>query len=103
MAWKVQMKFTRPNTGVAWYQNATPSDSAIASRKSNYIDTGKIISTSQTVSANGLVLTKEIIYKDEASREEHFAAMKSDRDARKSYNTTNSITEEWPLEEGVSI
>ena len=105
MTWTTVTKYTRTNTGVAWYAAAGPrsdeneltpmSDSDVTYVKNNYIDNGKRISASVVVSGEGLVQCKTFVYKDEASYEEYRTDSRTVayRNAMETYHAANSITQ----------
>ena len=100
MTLTVVIKRTRPNTGVEWYSHADSStgspmsDSDRAHIKSAYIDTGKRISATTSLSANELEQTKTFVYRDKAAYDEYEADSKitSFISAQRSYNSSNNIT-----------
>jgi hypothetical protein len=112
MSWTIKIKHTRPNTGVEFYVDpvlnpelrATENTSLAVSDQdhitatiavaTDYTNTGKLASSSQTLSENELELIKTFVFDNEASRD----AFVNDSTvhawllARNSYNTTNSIS-----------
>ena len=100
MAWTKRIKFTRPNTDVAFYK----ADDAVSGHDldeddlsymaSNFTNSGKIVSVSTSLSDNQLELTKTLVYKDETSKDEHEQDSKARtfRTAMVEYNTSNSIS-----------
>ena len=97
MAWTIKIKHTRPNTGVDWYR--VESDSYLSYSDSSHVestyrDTEKLVSSSDSLSDNQLELTKTLVYKDEASKDEHEQDSKARtfRTAMVEYNTSNSIS-----------
>jgi hypothetical protein len=101
MAWTKKFKFTRPNTDVDFYKAAGAGE-AITGQLNNsdqsylkltYFDTGKLISISTSLSDNQLELIKTMVYKDEASKDEHISDSVTQDFVGDmiEYNTTNNI------------
>ena len=100
MAWTKRIKFTRPNTDVAFYK----ADDAVSGHDldeddliymaSNFTNSGKIVSVSTSLSDNQLELTKTIVYKDEDSKDafNNDSRIQAWISARNSHNTSNNIT-----------
>ena len=86
MSWTIKIKHTRPNTDVEFYADPvlhpdfrTTENTVLPDSDQDHInstiaiatefkDTGKLVSASQSLSENELELTKTFVYKDEASR-----------------------------------
>ena len=97
MTWTVKVKYTRPNTDVAFYKaaaNTYLNNSDQNHQTSTYKDTGKLISTSASLSDNELEIIKTFVYKDEASKDEHLSdsVIQTFRTADTEYNEDNDIT-----------
>ena len=97
MAWTIKIKHTRPNTGVDWYRvesDSYLSYSDISHVESTYRDTNKLVSTSQSLSENGLELTKTFVFDNEDSRNAFLndSRIQAWISARNTYHTSNSIT-----------
>ena len=102
MAWTKKIKFTRPNTDVDFYKAAGAdsgrtgqlNNSDLSYMGSTYKDTGKVVSISTSLSDNQLELTKTLVYKDEASKDEHISdsVVQSFVGDMIEYNTTNNIS-----------
>jgi len=97
MTWTIVTKYTRQNNDTDWYiggsdTNMTTSDVAYVT--SNYIDTDKRISAVNSVSGNGLELTKTFVFRDEAAKNEYVneSRIQSYCSAQASYNSANNIT-----------
>ena len=96
MTWTVKIKQTRPNTDVEFYsvtESSYMSDSDVSYVESTYRDTEKLVSTSASLSDNQLELTKTLVYKDEASKDEHISDSVTQDFVGDmiEYNTTNNI------------
>ena len=104
MAIKGTLIFTRPNTGVAWYE---PTDEQKATVKAAFGDTGlrtssaKNIYDSETISADGLKKTWVYTFANSDAKSawvdnETVQSMLNDRDT---YNVANNIDMERSEEE----
>ena len=94
MSWTVQLKFTRPNTGVDWYVVTNVDKDE---KTQDWLDTGKIISMDRVMAGDELSHTITTVFKDEAAKNEYKAydtGKPSWVSARNTYNATNSITKE---------
>ena len=100
MSWTLKLKHTRPNTDVAFYSHAEAqsghdfSSSDLAYHVSTYKDTGKFISRISSFSEDGLEVTRTLIWKDEATKNEYVqdSRMAAFLIAHEEYNTLNNIT-----------
>ena len=104
MTWTVKYKHTRPNTDVEFYSEEPDSPMNYfdtAQVVSDYKDTGKLISTSMSLSENGLELIKTLVYKDEASKLAYSADSRilAWKAACDTYNTSNNISKDTILYE----
>ena len=71
--YRVIAKHTRPSTGVEFFNHKTSpliSPETGAYIRENYIITGKIVHSEESLSENGLELTVTSIYQDEATYNE---------------------------------
>ena len=101
MAWTKRIKYTRPNTDVAFYKADDAAsghdldEDDLSYMATNFTTSGKIASVSTSLSDNQLELTKTIVYKDEASKDEHASDSKARtfRVAMDEYNTSNNISQ----------
>ena len=91
MTWTVVIKHIRPNTGVGW--SAATSDEDLAYVNTNYVDNGKRVSLTSSVSDDGLESTKTYVYRDNAAYMEYITddRVKSFVQEQITYNLTNDI------------
>jgi len=91
MAWKQIITYTRPSTDVDW---AMADDSCKDHIVSTYEDTGKSVSFTNVLSADGLTLTRIRTFDSEASFNEYRndSVIRNTSNDIKSYNSDNSIT-----------
>ena len=97
MTWTLKIKNTRPNTGVDWYKAG--SDSFMNDDDMNYVvstykDTNKLVSSSSSLSENGLELTKTFVFDNEDSKNAWNADSRVQTwvSARNAYDTSNNIS-----------
>ena len=105
MTWTTITKYERPNTGVPWYSAAgsrgvlnelSPLNNGDWQHvKNNYIDNGKRVSATITVTGNDLIQCKTFVYRDEAAYEEYRTDSRTVayRNAMETYNAANGITQ----------
>ena len=98
MTWTVVTKYIRPNTDTDWYaaggsSDSPMSDSDAAYVKSNYVDNGKRVSSTSSVSDDNLELTKTFVYRDKAAYEEYYedSRVAAFASAAGTYNRSNNI------------
>ena len=91
MAWKQIITYTRPNTGVDWAMLDNSCKDYIVS---TYEATGKSVSFTSVLSADGLTLTRIRTFDSEASFNEYRndSVIRNTSNDIKSYNSDNSIT-----------
>ena len=90
MTWTVVIKHKRPNTGVNWHDHG---DDDLAYVNTNYVDNGKRVSLTSSVSDDGLESTKTYVYRDNAAYMEYITddRVKSFVQEQITYNLTNDI------------
>jgi hypothetical protein len=100
MAWKKVTVRTIPDADTHFERM---SDEVIAYMKTNYEDTGKRTSFSQSLSDDGLVGTNTSIFKDEDTKNEFLndSTIKAEIARRNKVNTDNDITTEITVDEEV--
>ena len=99
MTWTVKVKHTRPNTDVDFYtaDGATDghqlSSSDFAYYLTTYKETGKFINRISSFSEDGLEVTRTLIWKDEATKNEYVqdSRMAAALIAHEEYNTLNNM------------
>lgn len=86
----VQRVFTRQDAGVPFYK---PADAFMAHYKTAYMDSGKILSSTVTLSEDKLKQVITTMWKDEATWNEYLADQicKDHFAARNAYNDSNGI------------
>ena len=90
MTWTVVIKHIRPNTGVDWHDHGAED---LAYVNTNYVDNGKRVSLTSSVSDDGLESTKTYVYRDNAAYIEYITddRVKSFVQEQIIYNLTNDI------------
>ena len=90
MTWTVVIKHKRPNTGVDWHGHGAED---LAYVNTNYVDNGKRVSLTSSVSDDGLESTKTYVYRDNAAYIEYITdvRIKSFVQEQITYNLTNDI------------
>jgi len=99
MTWTINIHHTRPNTNVEFYKDPEHSSLSYLNASdqshvtSTYRDTGRLVSTSHSLSENGLELTKTFVYRDEPSKNAYVndSIIQAWLSARDVYNTSNNI------------
>tara|TARA_Y100000310_G_C20386557_1_gene670711 strand:- start:97 stop:423 length:327 start_codon:yes stop_codon:yes gene_type:complete len=99
MSWTLKVKHTRPNTGVNFYKDSSGggkymSPSAKTHVKNTYVDTGKRISFTTSLSGNQLELTKTYVFSNETAKNEYVndSVIQSWLSDCNTYNTANGIS-----------
>jgi hypothetical protein len=89
----LQYTFTRPNTSVNFY--SASGNASVVSAITAAEASGDIISFTDNVSSNGLVMTRTINLPTEAAltRLNSNFVLKNNKEARTAYNNANGITE----------
>lgn len=94
---------TRPNTSVDFktIYPAMPNGQFSDYLKANYLDTGKILSRTESVSDDNLKLIITTVWKDDAARSEHQndSVVKAQFENLLNYRKSNGITTEWNSKE----
>lgn len=86
----VQRVFTRQNAGVPFYK---PTDAFMAHYKTTYMDSGKILSSTVTISEDKLKQVITTMWKDEPTWNEYLAdsVCQAHFNARNAYHDGNGI------------
>jgi hypothetical protein len=89
----VTRTFTRPNTSIAWHNNSGRTDFQQAWL--GYVSSAKITNHTSSVSHDGLTLTIETTWADEAAWQDYLAnpATVGMVTARNAYNSAHGITD----------
>ena len=89
----LQYTFTRPNTSVNFY--SASEDASVVSAIIAAQDNGDILSFDDSISSDGLVMTRivNVPSEDALARLNATAVLATNKQARTAYNNSNGITE----------